>query len=82
MDMTKQFDNIKCSGQNITLPRGKYHSFNFVGATDGTAYVNGEFAALYDDGSVESLGFVVAPWWLKNPSDGSDLQWHLTPHLT
>jgi len=41
-----------------------------MGATDGIAYVNGEFAALYEDGSSESLGFVVAPWWLKNPSDG------------
>lgn len=63
-------DNINCSGQTIALPHGKYHSFNFLGATDGIAYVNGEFQAIYDDGTVEPLGFVVAPWWLKNPSDG------------
>lgn len=64
------FDNINCSGQTIDVPRGKYHSFNFLGATDGTAFVNGEFTALYDDNTTEALGFVVAPWWLKNPSDG------------
>ncbi|ESK89470.1 glycoside hydrolase family 29 protein [Moniliophthora roreri MCA 2997] len=67
---TGTYDNINCSGQTIELPRGKYHSFNFLGATDGTAYVNGEFFALYEGGEMESLGFVVAPWWLKNPSDG------------
>ncbi|KAK1235299.1 hypothetical protein PQX77_001488, partial [Marasmius sp. AFHP31] len=63
-------DNINCSGQTIKLPRGRYHSFNFLGATDGISYVNGEFFALYEGGETESLGFVVAPWWLKNPSDG------------
>ncbi|KAI5834341.1 glycoside hydrolase [Schizophyllum commune Tattone D] len=63
-------DNINCTGQTIEVPRGQYHSFNFLGATDGIAYVNGEFFAVYDDNSTESLGFVVAPWWLKNPSDG------------
>lgn len=63
-------DNIQCSGQTIKVPRGKYLSFNFLGATDGIAFVNGEFTALYDDNTTEPLGFVVAPWWLKNPSDG------------
>ncbi|KAF8916474.1 alpha-L-fucosidase-domain-containing protein [Mucidula mucida] len=64
------YDNINCSGQTISLPSGNYHSFNFLGATDGIGYVNGEFTALYDDNTTEPLGFVVAPWWLKNPSDG------------
>lgn len=64
------FDNINCSGQTIALPARKYHSLNFLGATDGTAYVDGEFFALYDDNTTESLGFVVAPYWLQNPSDG------------
>ncbi|KAF9007312.1 glycoside hydrolase [Hymenopellis radicata] len=64
------YDNINCSGQTINLPPGKYHSFNFLGATDGIGYVNGEFIALYDDNTTEPLGFVVAPWWLKNPSNG------------
>ncbi|KAK0237964.1 glycoside hydrolase [Armillaria nabsnona] len=63
-------DNINCSGQIISIPPGKYHSFNFLGATDGTSYVNGEFTALYDDNTTESLGFVVAPWWFQNPSNG------------
>ncbi|KAK0442753.1 glycoside hydrolase [Desarmillaria tabescens] len=63
-------DNINCSGQIIGVPPGKYHSFNFLGATDGTSYVNGEFMALYDDNTTEFLGFVVAPWWLQNPSNG------------
>ncbi|KAK7047364.1 hypothetical protein VNI00_006595 [Paramarasmius palmivorus] len=63
-------DNINCSGQTIQLPQGKYYSFNWLGATDGIAYVNGEFFAVYEDGTTESLGFVIAPWWLKNPSDG------------
>jgi alpha-L-fucosidase len=65
-------DNINCSGQTIELPRGRYHSFNFLGATDGTASdtVNGEFVAIYDSGETEKLGFVVPPWWSRNPSDG------------
>ena len=63
-------DNINCSGQTVKLPRGRYNSFSFLGATDGISYVNGEFFALYEGGEAESLGFVVAPWWLKNPSDG------------
>ncbi|KAJ7598895.1 glycoside hydrolase [Mycena floridula] len=63
-------DNVNCSGQTISVPQGKYHSFNFLGATDGIAFVNGEFFAIYDDNTTESLGFVVAPWWLKNPSNG------------
>ncbi|KAK7047335.1 hypothetical protein VNI00_006566 [Paramarasmius palmivorus] len=65
-------DNINCSGQTIELPRGRYHSFNFLGATDGTASetVNGEFVAIYESGETENLGFVVPPWWSRNPSDG------------
>ena len=39
-------DNINCTGQTIEVPRGQYHSFNFLGATDGIAYVNGEFFAV------------------------------------
>ena len=64
------YDNINCMGQTIPLPRGKYHSFNFLGATDGSATLNGEFFVIYDDHTIESLGFVIAPWWLANPSDG------------
>jgi len=61
-------DNVNCSGQVIPVPVGKYHSFGWLGATDGFGYLNANFTAIYEDNSTESLGYVVAPWWLSNPS--------------
>ncbi|KAK7462834.1 hypothetical protein VKT23_007411 [Stygiomarasmius scandens] len=63
-------DNVNCSGQVIPVPVGKYHSFGWLGATDGFGYLNANFTAIYEDNSTESLGYVVAPWWLSNPSVG------------
>jgi len=65
------FDNINCSAQAIDVPQGAYHALGWLGAGDGYhATINAQIIALYADGSNDTLGFVVDPFYGIYPSVG------------
>lgn len=60
-DETKN-DNIRCSGQNVTVVRGRYSTMCLLASSQsGTA--SGNIIAHYVDGSSHASAILVPSWW-------------------
>ncbi|KAF7792727.1 hypothetical protein EIP86_003825 [Pleurotus ostreatoroseus] len=71
------FDTVRTDAQVIPVASQDetFQSFHALAtavwpASGSSSYRQGNITFTFDDGSMESAGFVVGPWWSTNPFDG------------
>jgi alpha-L-fucosidase len=56
-------DNVRASGQNISVPSAKYFDAQLLAASEGGSLTEGSISATYADSSTESNTVLVPVWW-------------------